>query len=143
MGKQTTPPPRMSFLFGRRPRTNTVDLPKQAKEQMLKLDGPAGAAKAEELAKTLGQMKFVLQGTQETESSPEQVYSLVTGMIQEDPTLSSRRKPMATTLRIEEGYTGHLLIRPPISSSNVLSKERPTRTQLCDKQPTRSFGGTL
>lgn len=35
----------MSFLFGRRPRTNTVDLPKQAKEQLLKLDGPAGATK--------------------------------------------------------------------------------------------------
>ena len=35
----------MSFLFGRRPRTNTVDLPKQAKEQIPKLDGPGGAAK--------------------------------------------------------------------------------------------------
>jgi hypothetical protein len=35
----------MSFLFGRRPRTNTVDLPKQAKEHISKLDGPAGAAK--------------------------------------------------------------------------------------------------
>lgn len=35
----------MSFLFGRRPRTNTVDLPKQAKEQISKLDGPVGAAK--------------------------------------------------------------------------------------------------
>lgn len=74
----------MSFLFGRRPRTNTVDLPKQAKEQITKLDGPGGAAKAEELAKTLSQMKFILQGTQETESNPEQVYALVTGMIQED-----------------------------------------------------------
>jgi len=35
----------MSFFFGRRPRTNTVDLPKQAKEQIQKLDGPGGAAK--------------------------------------------------------------------------------------------------
>jgi len=35
----------MSFLFGRRPRTNTVDLPKQAREQISKLDGPGGAAK--------------------------------------------------------------------------------------------------
>ncbi|KAH8816307.1 conidiophore development protein-like protein hymA [Xylogone sp. PMI_703] len=74
----------MSFLFGRRPRTNTVDLPKQAREQISKLDGPGGPAKAEELAKTLAQMKYILQGTQETESSPEQVYQLVTGMIQED-----------------------------------------------------------
>ena len=35
----------MSFLFGRRPRTNTVDLPKQAKEQISKLDGPGAAVK--------------------------------------------------------------------------------------------------
>ena len=35
----------MSFLFGRRPRTNTVDLPKQAKEQISKLDGPGGTVK--------------------------------------------------------------------------------------------------
>jgi hypothetical protein len=35
----------MSFLFGRRPRTNTVDLPKQAKEQISKLDGPGDAVK--------------------------------------------------------------------------------------------------
>ncbi|TAQ89291.1 hypothetical protein B7494_g2364 [Chlorociboria aeruginascens] len=74
----------MSFLFGRRPRTNTTDLPKQAKDQIQKLDGPTGPAKAEELAKTLAQMKFVLQGTQDTESSPEQVHQLVTGMIEED-----------------------------------------------------------
>ena len=72
-----------SFLPWRgRARTNTVDLPKQAKEQIAKLDGPGGPVKvgcdkeeqigcsilisrqAEELAKTLGQMKFVLQGTQ-------------------------------------------------------------------------------
>jgi calcium binding protein 39 len=72
-----------SFLPWRgRARTNTADLPKQAKEQIAKLDGPGGPAKVgcdrgeqigchilkgrqvEELAKTLGQMKFVLQGTQ-------------------------------------------------------------------------------
>ncbi|CAG8978089.1 hypothetical protein HYALB_00000761 [Hymenoscyphus albidus] len=74
----------MSFLFGRRPRTNTVDLSKQAREQILKLDGPGGAAKAEELAKTLSQMKYALQGTQEAEAAPDQVHSLVMGMIQED-----------------------------------------------------------
>ncbi|RKF61100.1 Conidiophore development protein hymA [Erysiphe neolycopersici] len=73
----------MSFLFGRRPRTST-DLPKQAKELITKLDGPTGVAKVDELAKTLTQIKIILQGTQETESSPEQVYSLVSGMIQED-----------------------------------------------------------
>lgn len=86
----------MSFLFGRnRARPSTVDLPKQARDSVTKLeklDGPAGQAKvkcaasmafeaehccainshtdtvgpeqAEELAKTLSQMKQILQGTQ-------------------------------------------------------------------------------
>lgn len=35
----------MSFLFGRKQRPNTVDLSKQAKDFILKLDGPGGAAK--------------------------------------------------------------------------------------------------
>lgn len=87
----------MSFLFGRnRARPSTVDLPKQARDSVTKLeklDGPSGQAKvtcagrhaathhrrrtieyyetnttdfeqAEELAKTLSQMKQILQGTQ-------------------------------------------------------------------------------
>ncbi|KAI0484634.1 Mo25-like protein [Xylariaceae sp. FL0804] len=75
----------MSFLFGRaRTRTNTIDLSKQAKDHVLKLDGAGGAAKAEELARVLNQMKLVLQGTPESESTPEQVYQLVTGLIEED-----------------------------------------------------------
>ncbi|KKY30803.1 putative conidiophore development protein hyma [Diaporthe ampelina] len=86
----------MSFLFGRnRARPSTVDLPKQARDSVTKLeklDGPSGQAKAdpmdpeqaEELAKTLSQMKQILQGTQETEATPEQVYQLVHGMIEED-----------------------------------------------------------
>lgn len=41
---------KMSFLFGRRPRTNTVDLPKQAKEQISKLDGPGGAVRVRRAA---------------------------------------------------------------------------------------------
>ncbi|KAI1353254.1 Mo25-like protein [Xylaria sp. FL0043] len=75
----------MAFLFGRgRSRTNTIDLSKQAKEHVLRLDGPGGPAKAEELAKVLNQMKLVLQGVPDYESTPEQVYSLVTGLIEED-----------------------------------------------------------
>ncbi|AEO71055.1 8b0a2d62-d5b7-47d0-bd37-8c7e3c4ee721 [Thermothielavioides terrestris] len=75
----------MSFLFGRtRARTNTTDLARQAREHVTKLEGPQGAAKAEELAKVLSQMKQVLQGTHETEPNPDQIYQLVTGMIEED-----------------------------------------------------------
>ncbi|KAK7746778.1 Hym1p [Cytospora paraplurivora] len=43
-----------------------------------------GSQQAEELAKTLTQMKLILQGTQETEASPEQAFQLVTGLIEED-----------------------------------------------------------
>lgn len=54
----------MSFLFGRaRTRTNVSDLPRQAREHVVKLEGPQGAAKVEELAKVLSQMKQLLQGT--------------------------------------------------------------------------------
>ncbi|CAN8103988.1 unnamed protein product [Discula destructiva] len=74
----------MSFLFGRnRARPSTVDLPKQARDYITKLDGPNGQGKVEELAKTLNQMKQVLQGT-ETEATPEQQLQLVTGAIEED-----------------------------------------------------------
>ncbi|KAK4130295.1 Mo25-like protein [Trichocladium antarcticum] len=83
----------MSFFFGRaRARTNTIDLAKQARDHVTKLEGPAGAAKADELAKVLAQMKQILQGTHvpfrscptEAEANPEHIYQLVTGMIEED-----------------------------------------------------------
>ncbi|KAF6785576.1 hypothetical protein CMUS01_16553, partial [Colletotrichum musicola] len=74
----------MSFLFGRARTRPTVDLPKQARDHVTKLEGPNGASKSEELAKVLNQMKFILQGTHESDSSPEQIYQLVTGLIEED-----------------------------------------------------------
>ncbi|KAI8160538.1 Conidiophore development protein hymA [Colletotrichum sp. SAR 10_70] len=74
----------MSFLFGRARTRPAVDLPKQARDHVTKLEGPNGSVKAEELARVLNQMKFVLQGTQEADSSPEQIYQLVTGLIEED-----------------------------------------------------------
>ncbi|CAG9941916.1 unnamed protein product [Clonostachys rosea f. rosea IK726] len=72
------------FQFGRAKSRPTADLPRQAREHVSRLDGPNGAAKAEELARVLSQMKLVLQGTQEADSSPEQTYQLVTGLIDED-----------------------------------------------------------
>lgn len=76
----------MSFLFGRaRSRANAAELCKQAREYIGKLEGTApGAAKADELAKVLSQMKQILQGTPDSEASPEQLYQLVTGIIEED-----------------------------------------------------------
>ncbi len=80
----------MSFLFGRARARTAADLPKQAREHVLKLDGPAGTAKvrftyivypptisftdqskAEELSRVLAQMKVILQGTQGTRTLPQ------------------------------------------------------------------------
>lgn len=77
----------MSFFFNRgKGRVGTVDLSKQAREQISKLVGSDAVAEAArtELTKILAQMKLTMQGTHETESSPEQVYQLVTGLIEED-----------------------------------------------------------
>ncbi|KAH8684722.1 conidiophore development protein-like protein hymA [Tricladium varicosporioides] len=134
----------MSFLFGRRPRTNTVDLPKQARDQITRLDGPGGAAKAEELAKTLGQMKFVLQGTQETESSPEQVFSLVTGMIQEDLlyllAVNLHRLPFESRKDAQVIFSYVFRFRPPTASpksepialSYVINNRPEVFVELCN-----------
>ncbi|CZS96049.1 hypothetical protein WAI453_009722 [Rhynchosporium graminicola] len=134
----------MSFLFGRRPRTNTVDLPKQAKDQIQKLDGPSGAAKAEDLAKTLGQMKFVLQGNQETESSPEQIYALVTGMIQEDLlyllAVNLWRLPFESRKDTQVIFSYVLRFRPPTASpksepialSYVINNRPEVLVELCN-----------
>ncbi|KAG7101721.1 Conidiophore development protein hymA like [Verticillium longisporum] len=50
----------------------------------MRLDVPNSGTRGEELAKVLSQMKMILQGTQEADSSPEQIYQLVTGLIEED-----------------------------------------------------------
>ncbi|KAH0542787.1 hypothetical protein FGG08_002835 [Glutinoglossum americanum] len=74
----------MSFLFGRNKQKSSAELSKLVKESILRLDS-AGSQKAEEdLARLLAQIKHILQGTAETESSPEQVYQLITSLIQED-----------------------------------------------------------
>jgi len=67
----------MSFLFGRARARTAVDLPKQARELI-----KSGPGKTEELAKVLNQMKLVLQ--EEADTSPDQIYQLVTGVIEED-----------------------------------------------------------
>ncbi|KAI9714939.1 MAG: hypothetical protein M1812_006252 [Candelaria pacifica] len=74
----------MAFLFGRSKQKTASDLVRSVKEHIARLD-VAGQPKAEDdLAKLLSQMKLMLQGTQETDSSPDQVYGLVTSLIHED-----------------------------------------------------------
>ncbi|KAI9754246.1 MAG: hypothetical protein M1815_005744 [Lichina confinis] len=80
----------MAFLFGRSKQKSGADLAKIAKDLIPKIDGPT-PQKIDDLVKTLAQMKVVLQGTQETESSPEQVSQLVQTVINEDLLLTLAR----------------------------------------------------
>ncbi|KAI5926075.1 Mo25-like protein [Camillea tinctor] len=110
----------MSFLFGRgRTRTNTIDLAKQAREHILRLD-VGGPAKAEELARVLSQMKLLLQGTPESESTPEQVYQLVTGLIEEDLLLllaqNLHRLPFESRKDTQVIFSYVFRFRPPTAS---------------------------
>ncbi|RAL67231.1 hypothetical protein DID88_008005 [Monilinia fructigena] len=138
------PNTKMSFLFGRKQRPNTVDLSKQAKDLILKLDGPGGAAKAEELAKSLSQMKFILQGTQEIESTPEQVHQLVTGMIQEDLlyllAINLYRLPFESRKDAQVIFSYVLRFRPataspksePMALSYVINNRPEVLVELCN-----------
>ncbi|KAI9696081.1 MAG: hypothetical protein M1836_005912 [Candelina mexicana] len=78
----------MAFLFGRSRQKSACDLTRSVKEQIVRLDAPGQpkvrSTAEEDLAKLLSQMKLMLQGTQETDSSPAQVHGLVTSLIQED-----------------------------------------------------------
>lgn len=147
----------MSFLFGRRPRTNT-DLPKQAKELLIRLDGSTGAVKAEELMKTMSQIKLILQGTQETESTPEQIYSLVTGMIQEDLlyhlALNLHRLNFESRKDAQVIFSYVLRFRPPTASpkseplalSYVINNRPEVLIELCngyDRRESATPAGTV
>lgn len=72
----------MAFLFRSKSKS---DLVRPAKDMITKLWQPPFTPKtSDDLARLLAQMKLILQGTQETESSPEQVSHLVNSVIQED-----------------------------------------------------------
>ena len=173
----------MSFLFGRRPRTNTVDLPKQAKEQISKLDGSGAAAKVRNTAaapehvetgadlqtgrrarkdlesneiRSAGYTRYAptISATStlsytdisslEVESSPEQVYSLVTGMIQEDLlyllALNLYRLPFESRKDAQVIFSYVLRFRPPTASpkseplalSYVINNRPEVLVELCN-----------
>ncbi|RYP14374.1 hypothetical protein DL765_006419 [Monosporascus sp. GIB2] len=149
----------MSFFFSRgRTRTNTNDLPKQARDHVLKLDGPGGPAKAEELAKVLSQMKHLLQGTPEVESTPEQVYQLVTGLIEEDLLLllaqNLYRLPFESRKDTQVIFSYVFRFRPPTASpktdpvalSYVVNNKPQVLLELCrcyDHKESATPAGTV
>ncbi|KAL1881107.1 hypothetical protein VTK73DRAFT_4784 [Phialemonium thermophilum] len=127
----------MSFLFGRaRTRASTGDLPKQAKEHVTKLEGPAGSAKTEELAKVLSQMKAVLQGTHDSEVSPDQIYQLVTAIIDEDLlyllAINLHRLPFESRKDTQVIFSYVFRFRPPAASE---SSEPMALAYVVEKRP--------
>ncbi|KAL1873767.1 Hym1p [Paecilomyces lecythidis] len=75
----------MAFFFNRGRTRQPSDVARTVKELLTKVEETPGIAKVEEdLAKQLSQVKLMVQGTQEVETSPEQVQALVQAVIQED-----------------------------------------------------------
>ncbi|GAD95275.1 conidiophore development protein hymA [Paecilomyces variotii No. 5] len=75
----------MAFFFNRGRTRQPSDVARTVKELLAKVEESPGIAKVEEdLAKQLSQVKLMVQGTQEVETSPEQVQALVQAVIQED-----------------------------------------------------------
>jgi calcium binding protein 39 len=128
------------------------------------------------LAKTLGQMKYVLQGTQgklcplalllksllistiEVEASPEQVYSLVTGMITEDLlyllAINLQRLPFEARKDAQVIFSYVLRFRPPTASpksepialSWVINNRPEVFVELCngyDQKESATPAGTV
>ncbi|KAK0651194.1 Mo25-like protein [Cercophora newfieldiana] len=150
----------MSFLFGRaRARTNATELCKQAREHIGKLEAAAaGAAKADELAKILSQMKQILQGTPDSDASPEQTYQLVTGIIDEDLlyllAVNLHKLPFESRKDTQVIFSYVFRFRPPTATSKsdplalayVIEKRPQVLVELCrgyDHKESATPAGTV
>jgi len=76
----------MAFLFGRGGRQKQpTELPRTLKDLLPKLSDNGSPPKVEEeVARTMSSMKVIVQGTTESEASPDQVHQLIHAIIQED-----------------------------------------------------------
>ncbi|KAJ9295605.1 hypothetical protein DTO271G3_6061 [Paecilomyces variotii] len=75
----------MAFFFNRGRTRQPSDVARTVKDLLARIEETPGVAKVEEdLAKQLSQVKLMVQGTQEVDTSPEQVQALVQAVIQED-----------------------------------------------------------
>ncbi|KAL9602224.1 MAG: hypothetical protein Q9219_001948 [cf. Caloplaca sp. 3 TL-2023] len=124
----------MAFLFRHKSKT---DLAKPTKEILLQLwQTPSPSQKTEdELVKLLSQMKWTLQGTQETESSPDQVAQLVNSMINEDLLYllahSIRLLPFESRKDCQSIFSYAFRFKPP----NSLSPDPPALTHVLHRRP--------
>ncbi|KAJ5095332.1 hypothetical protein NUU61_004688 [Penicillium alfredii] len=75
----------MAFLFNRGRSRSPAEIVRSSKELLSRIhESPNTPKVEEELAKQLSQMKVIVQGTQEVNTSPDQVHALVQAAIHED-----------------------------------------------------------
>ncbi|KAI4135943.1 MAG: hypothetical protein LQ347_000229 [Umbilicaria vellea] len=122
----------MAFLF----RKSRPDLCRSARELLPRLwDSPTPQKVEEELAKVLAQMKLVLQGTHETESSPDQVLQLINSMIHEDLLYSLARSihllPFESR-KDTQAIFSHVLRFKPLNSTAL---DPPALAYIIDTRP--------
>ncbi|EFX06079.1 conidiophore development protein hyma [Grosmannia clavigera kw1407] len=110
----------MSFFFGRgRSRTNAAELARQTYDLLVRLDLPRNPSPKldDSLPKCLAQMKAILQGSPEVDSSPEQVYQLVQGIIDEQVLLllpqALRLLPFESRKDAQVVFSSVFRYRPP------------------------------
>lgn len=141
----------MSFLFGRARSRTAADLPRQAKDLFRN-----GTGKAEDLAKVLSQMKLILQG--EPDASPDQVYQLVTSVIEEDLlyhlALNLHRLPFESRKDTQVIFSYIFRFRPaggspksdPVALSYVVNQRPQVLIELCrgyDYKESATAAGTV
>lgn len=124
----------MAFLFRHKSKT---DLAKPTKDLISQLwQSPPPSQKTEdELVRLLSQIKLILQGTQDTESSPEQVAQLVTSMINEDLLYllahSIRLLPFESRKDCQSIFSYAFRFKP----ANSLAPDPPALTHVLHRRP--------
>ncbi|KAI9674163.1 MAG: hypothetical protein M1817_001981 [Caeruleum heppii] len=109
----------MAFLFGRSRQKSPSDLVRHLKTAL--------TTDAEDSARLLAQMKLVLQGSHDTDASPEQCHQLITGMIHEDLLLHLARNlhnlPFESRKDAQVIFSAAFRFRPP--GTNPIAAELP------------------
>ncbi|KAI9728873.1 MAG: hypothetical protein M1834_007131 [Cirrosporium novae-zelandiae] len=117
------------------------DYTRQASELLQRLGDPSSTPKTqqdtnEELAKVLAQMKLTVQGTQETDSSPEAVTSLIQSIVQTDLLFtlatSIHLLPFESRKDTVSLFSNILRFKPPGSSPQ---KEAPAMSYVTHTRP--------
>ncbi|CAG8179908.1 unnamed protein product [Penicillium salamii] len=127
----------MAFFFNRGRSRQPADIVRSTKELLLRIHDSQNAPKAEdELAKQLSQMKVMVQGTQEVNTSPDQVHALVQATLQEDLLydLSQSIHLLPFEARKDtQTIFSHILRFRPVSYSN--DKDPPVISWLVHHRP--------